>query len=637
MAETGTDPKDGERFDGEGNLIGENGELLCDRCGDNVAALECVDCKVPFCFECKADVHKKGKWLTHTFLPIMSVADKKAAGEKREFQQMSVLKEIVESEKEYLKLLGVLTNVFVTPIRSGKFPELTSNKKTDVTVVFSTISLILQGNLELLKDLEQEITKPNPMVGAIFLDKLDNFKLYNVYCNHAEEATQAIMKLSRTSSSFKQFLETAKENPACERKGISDFLIKPFQRVLQYPLLLRELLKATPENHPDYPNMQRALDKISTEADAINKNKAGSDNLKKMISIRDSIDGLKGFKFMENNRRFVKEGTLMKISKNKEQERHFFLFNDILIYTARSKISSTQYVFKGMIWLDKMQILNLPDTASIKNAIQITRTETQITYIIWAKTPKLKQSWLRELELQREDYLSSANQVDPNSVKLLTRPVWAPDSTVDNCVQCNVKFTFRTRKHHCRYCGQIFCGLCSDFEIDLPEEFGYDSPQRVCLDCNTILSKLQDDSKKKKAIGPSRLVHLDRKSGEFKAGYLVKKGHRRRNWTRRFFVLWDDILYYFESEEAAEMCMSALERRDSDIGKGQIKLAEYSIHAAPENKTNYRWSFVLQGKKSFLIRAETQGDYDTWFNLLARMTTQGPALRESFLADQNSS
>jgi len=36
----------------------------------------------------------------------------------------------------------------------------------------------------------------------------------------------------------------------------------------------------------------------------------------------------------------------------------------------------------------------------------------------------------------------------------------------------------------------------------------------------------------------------------YKEGYLVKKGHRRRNWQRRFFVLKDGVLQYYENENS---------------------------------------------------------------------------------------
>ena len=34
---------------------------------------------------------------------------------------------------------------------------------------------------------------------------------------------------------------------------------------------------------------------------------------------------------------------------------------------------------------------------------------------------------------------------------------WLRDEAIDNCMKCNVEFTFTERKHHCRDCGKIYC------------------------------------------------------------------------------------------------------------------------------------------------------------------------------------
>lgn len=38
-------------------------------------------------------------------------------------------------------------------------------------------------------------------------------------------------------------------------------------------------------------------------------------------------------------------------------------------------------------------------------------------------------------------------------------------------------------------------------------------------------------------------------NGVIKKGYLTKKGHKRRNWKRRWFILQRTIMKYFESRE----------------------------------------------------------------------------------------
>ncbi len=146
---------------------------------------------------------------------------------------------------------------------------------------------------------------------------------------------------------------------------------------------------------------------------------------------------------MEPTRKFVKEGTMMKISKNNEQERHFFLFHDCLVY-AKAGISSGTFIFRGMIPLDKLIIEDIPDTESVQNAIQISRTDKHVSYIIHSKNYKVKVSWLRELEIQKEQYMHGAQ------TQLGIRPIWKLDQSTDTCAKCNTHFNIITRRHHCR-------------------------------------------------------------------------------------------------------------------------------------------------------------------------------------------
>uniref|UniRef100_A0AC34G9K3 FYVE-type domain-containing protein n=1 Tax=Panagrolaimus sp. ES5 TaxID=591445 RepID=A0AC34G9K3_9BILA len=59
---------------------------------------------------------------------------------------------------------------------------------------------------------------------------------------------------------------------------------------------------------------------------------------------------------------------------------------------------------------------------------------------------------------------------------------WMPDSTVKECYECHEKFSAFRRKHHCRLCGQIFCGKCSNHTIN-GASLGYAGLLRVCGYC----------------------------------------------------------------------------------------------------------------------------------------------------------
>ncbi|XP_022214941.2 hepatocyte growth factor-regulated tyrosine kinase substrate isoform X2 [Drosophila obscura] len=66
-----------------------------------------------------------------------------------------------------------------------------------------------------------------------------------------------------------------------------------------------------------------------------------------------------------------------------------------------------------------------------------------------------------------------------------TAPNWS-DGKV--CHRCRVEFTFTNRKHHCRNCGQVFCGLCTAKQCPLPK-YGIEKDVRVCDGCFAALSR----------------------------------------------------------------------------------------------------------------------------------------------------
>ncbi|PIN11588.1 hypothetical protein CDL12_15804 [Handroanthus impetiginosus] len=71
-------------------------------------------------------------------------------------------------------------------------------------------------------------------------------------------------------------------------------------------------------------------------------------------------------------------------------------------------------------------------------------------------------------------------------------PDWLPDSSTTVCMQCHAPFTALTRgRHHCRFCGGIFCRVCSKGRCLLPAKFRERNPQRVCDTCYDRLDPLQ--------------------------------------------------------------------------------------------------------------------------------------------------
>ncbi|XP_067425318.1 zinc finger FYVE domain-containing protein 16 [Emydura macquarii macquarii] len=79
------------------------------------------------------------------------------------------------------------------------------------------------------------------------------------------------------------------------------------------------------------------------------------------------------------------------------------------------------------------------------------------------------------------------------------QPPWVPDSEAPNCMNCQVKFTFTKRRHHCRACGKVFCGVCCNRKCKLQYT---EKEARVCTDCYQSINKAQAFERMMSPTGP---------------------------------------------------------------------------------------------------------------------------------------
>eukprot|EP00211_Chloroparvula_japonica_P001982 CAMPEP_0119139972 /NCGR_PEP_ID=MMETSP1310-20130426/28450_1 /TAXON_ID=464262 /ORGANISM="Genus nov. species nov., Strain RCC2339" /LENGTH=486 /DNA_ID=CAMNT_0007131299 /DNA_START=163 /DNA_END=1623 /DNA_ORIENTATION=+ len=84
---------------------------------------------------------------------------------------------------------------------------------------------------------------------------------------------------------------------------------------------------------------------------------------------------------------------------------------------------------------------------------------------------------------------------DLNQFKLYLDKKWVSDKDVNECMDCRRPFTTKRRKHHCRYCGNIFCSKCSAKKIKLPK-VDWKRPERVCNACFTTILEINYEDRK---------------------------------------------------------------------------------------------------------------------------------------------
>ncbi|XP_052802681.1 rabankyrin-5-like isoform X2 [Mya arenaria] len=67
---------------------------------------------------------------------------------------------------------------------------------------------------------------------------------------------------------------------------------------------------------------------------------------------------------------------------------------------------------------------------------------------------------------------------------LAKEPPWSDGET---CLECNIKFSIKTRRHHCRHCGRLLCSKCSAKDMPIIK-YNLPKPVRVCDVCFDVLS-----------------------------------------------------------------------------------------------------------------------------------------------------
>lgn len=99
---------------------------------------------------------------------------------------------------------------------------------------------------------------------------------------------------------------------------------------------------------------------------------------------------------------------------------------------------------------------------------------------------------------------------------------WEEDEYTLQCNNCNQKFSFITRKHHCRNCGSIFCDDCTKNRISIPEK-NYLENVRVCDRCYFSLSILRNaDRPSFESVAPSTPRSVSRSTTAIASSLLSK-------------------------------------------------------------------------------------------------------------------
>ncbi|KAJ5782389.1 hypothetical protein N7457_004163 [Penicillium paradoxum] len=116
-------------------------------------------------------------------------------------------------------------------------------------------------------------------VGRVFVTYMTQMeKVYTDYLKNHDAANKKLQALQRIPNVGIWLSECRKcAHDLTTAWDLDSLLVKPVQRILKYPLILRDLLESTPNDHPDRESIASALEEVTNVSHRINELKKRAD------------------------------------------------------------------------------------------------------------------------------------------------------------------------------------------------------------------------------------------------------------------------------------------------------------------------------------------------------------------------
>ncbi|CAL8247370.1 unnamed protein product [Lota lota] len=175
---------------------------------------------------------------------------------KSQRHQQEALWEFVHTELTYINKLTVIKDLVIAALlnvqQHGFLLEITPRS------LFSNLPLVLNAHRQFWQEVIYPMLQEVRGTGRPFdprsleagcLQFSERFASYIPYCWEQENTLEFARRQMDTNPHFVVYLKWVETHPQCNRMRLGDMQAKPHQRITKYPLLLKAVLKNTPDPH----------------------------------------------------------------------------------------------------------------------------------------------------------------------------------------------------------------------------------------------------------------------------------------------------------------------------------------------------------------------------------------------------
>uniref|UniRef100_A0A4W4E7D0 FYVE, RhoGEF and PH domain containing 1 n=1 Tax=Electrophorus electricus TaxID=8005 RepID=A0A4W4E7D0_ELEEL len=425
--------------------------------------------------------------------------------------------------------------------------------------IFSNICSIYCFHQQfLLPALEKRMEEweANPRIGDI-LQKLAPFlKMYGEYVKNFDTAMELVNTWMERSSQFKAIIHDIQKQEMCGNLTLQHHMLEPVQRIPRYELLLKDYLHRLPEDADDSKDAQKSLELIATAAEHSNAAIRKMERMRKLLKVYELLGGEEDIVNPTNE--LIKEGHILKLSAKNgtSQDRYLILFNDRLLYCVpKLRLIGQKFGVRARIDVDGMEV---------SSSMNVPRT-----FLVSGKQRSLELQAIQATIQKHEQTVETFRMLNSSNCTELGKRAPTPirEKEVTLCMKCQEPFNSITkRRHHCKACGHVVCGKCSEFRARLL--YDNNRANRVCIDCYTMLVGVPPSPKQasvaaENSVLCSFLHHMEKSSG--------------RGWQKAWCVVPENeplVLYIYGAPQV----------RRHLTGKGEELQAHGSISEALEEE-----------------------------------------------------
>ncbi|XP_061918160.1 FERM, ARHGEF and pleckstrin domain-containing protein 1-like isoform X1 [Entelurus aequoreus] len=485
-----------------------------------------------------------------------------------------IAKELLTTERTYLKDLQVITEVFQSVAEKDEeaFPASVR------TLISSNYDPVHKFHQEFLKEVEQRLAQwesrsnahikgDYQRIGDVLLKNIHGLRQLTAHLQKHSECLVELERVCRSSRKAETLCRELEQQRVCYLP-LYMFLLRPLHRLLHYKLILERLCKHYPPTHEDFRDSRAALADITEMVLQLQGTMMKMENFQKLLELKKDLTGIDNLAIP--GREFIRLGCLSKLSGKGLQQRMFFLFSDSLVYTSRGMTPSNQFKVHGQLPLYGMTIRESEEEWGVPHSFTLFGQRQSM--VVAASCAAEMEQWLEDIRMA----IDLAEQTNEPHMDLLST------SPSENKLLEDIGAEHESEEEQ--------CGSRSSLERQAQRG---NTTVHVCWHRNTSVSMVDFSIAVENQL----------------SGNLLRKFKNSNGWQKLWVVFTNFSLFFYKSHQ-------------DDYPLASLPLLGYSVTIPSECENIHKdYVFKLHFKSHvYYFRSESEYTFERWMEVIRSAT-----------------